>query len=238
MKYLYALLACMLPVALCAQISFSPEVGLNASNYRVKKDGKDVDTDFKLGGRIGLTVEKQISNSWYFQPSLLYVTNGYKGPFQAGHIIYIINTIELPLIMQYKFCRPGSSRYFIGAGPVVSITKDGVLRVVVGTINSRRDLGLGNSGAIDDIKIPDVGLRINGGYQHYTGVYAKIHAQWGFFNMLPGGNDDNYKKNYNFALSFGYFLGKHKNKVKEPKAKKEEIKAGENIEIIEDKQVK
>jgi hypothetical protein len=236
MKYLYALLAILLPVSLCAQISIAPEVGLNVSNYIVKEKGKHVNTSVKLGGRIGITAEKQLTNNLYLQPSLLYVTNGYKGPFQTGHVIYIVNTIELPIMLQYKFCAPGRSRFFVGAGPYVSINKDGAMRVVVGSINSRRDLGLGAS-VIDDIKIPDVGLRVNGGYQFYDGFYAKIHAQMGFLNMQPKGDEDNSKRHYNFGVSFGYLLGKHKNKVKQPKAKKEEVKEAEKPKVmIEERQ--
>jgi hypothetical protein len=205
----------------CAQVGFGPEVGLNVSNYMVKTNGSHIKSDFKLGGIIGGMFDIQLSNQVYLQPSILYVTNGYKLDFLSGSRLYILHALEVPVMVTYKFATPGCNRFFVGAGPFVTYNWDGVMRTVVDQdrVNSRNDLELGN-GATDEMTRWDVGGRIAGGYQMAEGLYFRAQAQLSALNIRP----DQYVfpnsslVNYNFGVSVGYLFG-NKNRVKTKKVK-------------------
>lgn len=236
MRYLYAILGLLAMTSnpARAQIGFAPEVGLNVSNYAIKHSGVHANSDMKLGGILGGVVDIQLTDNLYLQPSILYVTNGYKIDFdyynnanpthlQPGSHVFIIYNLELPVMLNYKFATPGCNRFFAGAGPYVAYSWDGAMRYKVegANINSRADIPFGG-GSNDSMTRWDVGPRINGGYQMSEGFYVRVHAQMGFFNLRPDHYPDNSKMtNYNFGVSIGYMFGGGKNHAKTAKVKVE-----------------
>ncbi|MES2701247.1 MAG: porin family protein [Bacteroidota bacterium] len=235
MRSFYLLL---LAVAGCtaahARIGFGPLVGLNISDYNKEIYKKDIKTQLKLGGRLGILFDIPFSNHLSLQPGINYVTNGYKAPHYvttgynvplvpAGEIVWIINTVEVPVNLEYKFGDSCDNHFFVGGGPFVAWNKGGRLHLrgnniggSGGPIDTKRDVYVGTAPS-DDIKPWDVGFGVNVGYEFKEGLFARAHYQMGFLNLQPTGNDDNALRNYNFGLSIGYFFhtkAKVKNKAK------------------------
>lgn len=207
MKFLPSLVALLLAAASAnAQVGIGPELGFNASGYNHVKDNEKVNTDLKYGGRIGVVFDWGLSDHLYLQPAALYVTNGYKEAFQNGTKTFLINTIEVPINLEYKFSTPEHNRFFVGAGPFIGFNKAGAVKTDVGKVHSRRDILIG-TGDADEIIVFDLGAGVNGGYELSEGFYVRLRAQMGFLNIQPHGDSFNSLKSYNFGISFGYLFG-------------------------------
>ena len=75
-----------------AQVGFGIEAGFNVSDYTLKTNNNIKPTDPKLGGRLGVISDIGITDNFYFQPGLHYVTNGYKAFITNGYEQYILNS--------------------------------------------------------------------------------------------------------------------------------------------------
>jgi hypothetical protein len=208
-----------------AQFGIGPLLGLNISDYRQTMEGIEHKNLVKLGGRIGMLFENPFNQHLYLQPGINYVTNGYKGNYANADILFVINTIEIPLNLEYKLGNECSNRFFFGGGPYFGLVKDGFIHLTSGiNVDSRRDLYIGPA-VSDDVKRWDAGFGLNIGCELKGALIGRVHYQQGFRNVLPLGNDANSLYNYNCGLSVAYlFHVKHQIKHK-VKRKHEEEKA-------------
>ncbi len=202
---------------LFAQVGFGPEVGLNGSAYNVRSGGVGVDAQARLGARIGAIADMAINENLYFQPGILYTGTGYKTNLPIGWEQYVINTIEVPLNLQYKIGMLGRDRFFVGAGVFAGYNRGGYYRrhvpamSVFPAIDSRRNLNVGNWTA-DDINTFDFGFGANIGYQTTSGLFVRLRTQMGIINMRPGGTADNSIRSTSTSITFGYiFYRRHAN---------------------------
>jgi hypothetical protein len=193
-----------------AQIGFGVEAGVNASDYTVKKGGNTAATDFRYGARFGLLSDLALSDNFYFQPGVYYLSGGYKMKVTGADVETIIHTIQIPLNVQYKIGVLGSNRLFVGAGPYISWNKDGTFHVVATGIDSRSDLKIGST-VSDQMKSIDLGLGANVGYQITEGLFVRMRYQKGFTQLDPGGVSGNTARSSGFCLSVGYLFYRKNN---------------------------
>ena len=211
--FLFAVLLCT-AVSATAQIGFGPEVGFNLSNYTGKENGKKISHSPKYGGMFGGILELEISDHFFFLPGLFDYRNGFAESYAGGTKTYAVNTIEVPLNIEYKFGPPQKVKFFVGAGPYFDLNYDGTVVTSVLPIYSTYDIRMGND-ATDDIRSFDIGLGAFGVYQITRGLFFRARYQYGFLNMLPQGNTNNSLYNRSFSLSLGYmFPGDMKAKKK------------------------
>lgn len=204
-KFLLSACLCFGISSLHAQTGFGIEAGYNLSNYTIKSKGNMVPTDMRYGGRIGILSDMALTDNLYFQPGIYYVSNGYKMNITNGYHSYRINTIEIPLNIEYKIGMLGTNRVFLGAGPYVGLNKDGNLLVHTNITDSRRDLMLGAKKG-NDFKALDLGAGVNVGFQLTAGLFARLRGQMGIANLDPMGSKDSYVRNYSFSFSVGYLF--------------------------------
>lgn len=188
-----------------AQMGFGIEAGYNLSNYTIRSKGAMIPTDMRYGGRLGALADMALTDNLYFQPGIYYVSNGYKMNIANGYQSYRVNTIEIPLNIEYKIGMLGTNRVFLGAGPYVGWNKDGNVLVHTNVVDSRRDLMFGAKKG-NDFKAIDFGAGVNVGFQLTAGLFARLRGQMGIVNLDPSGTKDSYIRNYGFSLSVGYLF--------------------------------
>jgi len=203
--FLLSLLGSTLALSSSAQMGFGVEAGLNFSNYNVKRNGVMNQSDFRNGGRIGILSDMALTDNLFFQPGIYYVNNGYKTDITGGFNQINVNSIEIPLYLQYKIGMLGVNRIFLGAGPYMAWNKDGTNYTHTATIDSKSDLKVGSK-VTDVIRPFDIGAGINFGYQVTAGLFVRARAQMGILNQYPGGTPDSYTKSYGFSISAGYLF--------------------------------
>ena len=211
-----------------AQIGYGPEVGLNISDYYGKAAGKKISTDVKYGGMFGANVEIELTDHFFLLPGLFNYRNGYTTPHSTGTSTIAINTIEIPVNIEYKFGPPERVKFFVGLGPYVGINYGGTLITSAPSVYSTRDVYIGST-ADNDIKRIDVGMAGWGVYQITRGLFFRARYQHGILNMRPSGDANNTLRNYSFSLSAGYMFpgdlkARNEPQIEEDKAAKKEHK--------------
>jgi len=207
MKRIFLLSAFLLPATISgyAQMGFGAEIGYNLSNYSVKLNGAMASTDFRGSARLGALSDMAITDNLYFQPGVYYVANGYKTDIAGGFRQYTVNTIEIPLNIEYKIGMLGTNRVFLGAGPYFGYNISGTNYVHTKTVESRSALNVGK-GVANDFRQIDLGAGINIGYQHTSGLFARFRSQMGFLDLYPGTAANSSITSYSFCLSAGYLF--------------------------------
>jgi Outer membrane protein beta-barrel domain len=193
-----------------AQIAFAPELGLNLANMAINDEGTKVSTSMKAGLTVGAIVDIGFTDNLYLQPGLFYMMNGAK--FSGGS--YNVNTIQIPVNVEYKLGDPGDNRFFFGAGPYLGYNVSANTKV--GSTNTKIDIGTDKTK--DGLKPLDIGLGVNLGYLLSNGFFARAHYQLGLTDLNPVGKSDHSIKTSGLGLTVGYYLGGKK--AKKPAGKK------------------
>ncbi|MCW3120734.1 MAG: hypothetical protein JWQ38_226 [Flavipsychrobacter sp.] len=197
-----------------AQVSFAPELGLNISQYRMSYAGISPSLDARFGLRLGGVADIGFNDNWSVQPGLFYVMNGFNYTetipfFGTAELKEKINTIEIPVNVMYKFGDPGGNRFFIGAGPIIGMNIGGQQEASFAGLSTSQSLKIGSDSTNSDLKMLDIGVGINLGYELSSGLFFRGRYQMGLSNVAPGGDADNYLKSAGYGVSIGYmFHGK------------------------------
>ncbi len=207
-KIILSLLAVgMLSSAANAQIVFAPELGLNLANLAVKTGGASLSTSMKAGLGIGANVEIGLTDNLFLQPGLFYEMTGCN--FSGGSIN--VNTITIPVNVNYKLGDEGDNRFFFGVGPYLGYNISAKSKV--GSTSTTIDIGTDK--AKDGLKPMDFGAGVNVGYILANGLFFRAHYQFGFANLDPISDADNSMKTSAIGITAGYYLGgKHGKKGK------------------------
>ena len=187
-----------------AQLAIAPELGLNMSNMSLKAAGATIDSKMKAGLAVGAVVDFGLSDNLYIQPGLFYLMNGYKD--NTGDGVFSVNTIQIPINVQYKLGEEGGNRFFFGVGPYLAYNLGASYKV--GGVSTTIDIGTDKSK--DGLKPMDFGLGLNLGYLLSNGFYARAHYQMGLSNLAVNGDSDNSMKTSAIGLTVGYYFGGHK----------------------------
>jgi hypothetical protein len=222
---LSSLLGMLLAFTAKGQFTFGPELSLNVSNYSIEAPGLFTPTTaWFFGGRIGGIADCGITDNIYIQPGIYYSLNGikysYSFPF-VGSIDFSshINTIQIPINVQYKFGDKGGNRIFVGLGPFIGINLGGSAKVSVASsflgasFDSSAKFTVGSDSS-DFIKRFDYGIGINAGYQMTNGLFFRAYYQRGLANLEPVGDAANSLKSVNYGISAGYLIDSKKGKKK------------------------
>jgi len=222
------------PLTSPAQVKYGAEATLNVSNYTIKTPGLLVPTTFWVPGfSIGGLADYSINDNISLQPGLFFAINGikysYTIPFLgSADFSAHINTIQIPVNVQYKFGDAAGNRFFVGAGPFfavnlsgsakANVSGNGLIPFGIPTIDSSASLKVGSDSS-DYIKRFDFGVGVNGGYELKNGLFFRLHGQLGLLNLQPKGNASNSIKSMNYNVSVGYWLGKKSAKKDKYKTK-------------------
>jgi Outer membrane protein beta-barrel domain len=228
-----------------AQLSYGPELGVNLSNYRVEFPGFFPPTTLPIpGAHVGGIVNYRFSDHLAIEPGAFFSINGIKYTYNLyilGSITAVahLNTIRIPVNVNYTFGEPGGNCFFVGAGPFFGINlggsaratantsfpmADSFLLAAVGTTDSAQKITAGNDSS-DYIKRFDFGVGVNVGYQLSNGLFFRAGYTRGLLNMTPtAGGQTSAIHSVNYALSVGYYFGdrpkkKMKAKMNAPKKK-------------------
>jgi len=191
-------------VAANAQVGL--EMGLNMADLAIKSGGTSVATGFKPGFGMGTAADIGIGDGHlYFEPGLFFEMNGCKLTAGAGGN-YSINTITIPVYLEYKSGEKCGKRFFFGAGPVIGNNMSGSYTIngSGGVPDQSGSFTIGSNAG--DLKALDIGLGVNAGYQFRNGLYFRLHYQMGFANILGGGDGNNSIKSSAFGLTMGYIF--------------------------------
>jgi hypothetical protein len=191
-----------------AQIAIAPELGLNMANLAFKPSGS---TSMKAGAALGAIVDIGLTDNLFLQPGLFYEMTGCN--FSGGS--FNINTITVPVDVEYKLGEAGSGRFFFGAGPYLGYNISGTAK----GSGSSTSLKIG-SDKTDNIKAMDVGLGVNLGYMLASNLYFRGHYQFGFSNLDPSGASGVSTKTSAIGVTIGYYLGGKKSGKKSKGAAK------------------
>ncbi len=178
-----------------AQIRFGLKAGANFTTITEgPTSGTSKTMDLKLGAKVGLVLEKNISSKIALQSGLLYTQQGaYE---KQSDRYFILNYVELPV----NFLLKPTAKFSVGAGPYVAYGISEVTKVgkVVSTKN--------NFGDPDEPEVFDYGVNVLAGYEiidnwvigaNYSMGLANISQDKTFSRKLSG-----------FTLSMTKFFGR------------------------------
>lgn len=189
-----------------AQISFSPEIGLNLSKYV----GEDANSNDKVipGFKVGANVNIPVATNFYVAPGLFYSTKGSKNEFSLLGITttttQTVGYLELPINLMYRMPLGSNGAFFVTAGPYLAYGLNGSSMTEIGGNKSDKlDIKFGDG--LTERKPFDYGFNAGVGYETPYGFY--VRAQYGM-GLASFSNVDNYDvKNSSIQLGIGYNLG-------------------------------
>ena len=212
-------------------VRIAPEVGINFTDLSTQYSNRSDDNSLKPGLKVGGIVDISLSKYFSIQPGLFYSSKGAEQDYitytstnntttrDETQYSYRIDYLEMPLNFQVKFGHRRNGRYFVGAGPYVGYALGGIAKQTNGsvtafngggTVNHDRSngysLNIGDNPNTDDITRWDAGVNFNAGYLFRGGAYIRANYGQGLMNILPGGNDNNYVRNWGFGVSIGYMI--------------------------------
>lgn len=202
-----------------AQLSISPEAGLNIGNARYTvADGKfRPGTGTIVSPRFGALLQIPLYKGLHLQPGIFYSVKGaslISNEYVTSSATFTMNYIELPLNLLYRYNLGKAGGVFISAGPYAAMAFYGQKR---GNSTDIGDINFGNNpGEFDRL---DYGLNFGLGYITPIGFYFKGQYSTGLANLenTPGAS----YKNQALNISVGYtFYFKKKIKQSNPTSQK------------------
>jgi len=172
--------------------NFGVKAGLNLAN--VRGDAKNVSmlTSF----HVGAFAEFKISDTFSFQPELVYSVQGahmyYLGitiGFQPIDATYNFNYINLPLMAKYKV----SDNFSVLAGPQIGFLTSAKVKIGSGNFSDAE---------YHSYKSTDFGLNLGIIYELRNGLFFDLRYDIGFSNIIEESSFD--LKNSVISFSLGY----------------------------------
>lgn len=180
------------------------------SDVSVTLGGAKIQTQWKKAGTAGFLGDIQMDDHIYFQPGLFVELNGAMRPKDtslrpAGS--WDINTITIPLNIEYQTRSKCSSRFTIGGGPCIGINLSGQYSVDSFNYVPRRggDLVFGSDPA-SNMKEIDLRFGVHISYVPKKKFYIRARYQFGLFNLVPGGDQYNSIKTQSLGVVMGWLF--------------------------------
>jgi hypothetical protein len=189
-------------------------MGVNVQNlYGKDYNGRKLGNALILGFHAGANIQVRITQGFYFQPGLMFITKG-KGKY--NNIVRIttnISYIEIPMNFVYK-TQLGNGFIMFGIGPYVGYAIMGMEKTKVdGEDSQKQDIEFRNFVEAEDprnvlyYKALDAGGNVFFGGE-LEGIFVQLNIQVGMINInsnFKGLADDKSEvKNVGFGLSVGY----------------------------------
>lgn len=188
------LLTCMLAVVAIvgySQLRWDVKFGMNFSNMT-----KFDDADALPGFTLGAGLDYEFTENWAFQPGVMFTSRGYKyggdGLTVKSRPIYM----DIPLLGSYKFPIGPVAKFFINAGPYLSVGLGG--KIKAGDYDEK---------IFDDgWKRFDLGLQWGIGFELADHYLVNFTGQHGFISPFdfPDGYEGDRSRNMSFSIGVGY----------------------------------
>lgn len=186
-----------------AQVSVDPEVGFNNSIMRTKVGNMDArNSDSKNGLHVGVGVNFNLSNGFYFKPGLYYNELGGELNIIGIKSTTTLRYLSVPLNLGYNMpISDNIGSIFVEAGPQVAYAVNGQTKVkgLFGGENTS-DLNFGSKN--NETNPFDWGFNFGLGYTTPWGVYLKGSYGLGMGNL--SNVTDTKITNNSWNVSLGY----------------------------------
>jgi len=191
---LTALIAVITMVSVSAQ-NFGAKAGVNFASL----NGDDAeDFDGRTSFHIGAVVEFEISETFSFQPELMYSSQGAESSFSEEGFDYEmkikLDYLNIPLMAKYYV----TEGFSIEAGPQVGFLLSAKLEYEADGDSESEDIK-------DELSSIDFGLNFGLGYKLDSGLNFGARYNLGLSNV-DDSDDDMDLKNGVFQISVGYFF--------------------------------
>lgn len=213
-----------------AQVKFGVTGGVNLANVSTDfVDAEDApDGSIKIGPRIGVTADYDVTDIFTLRSGLLYSSKGYRvneeisffGITSSVESTFAVNYLEIPITGVYK-----AGDFEIMAGPYVAFGIGGKFEseVTVAGVTESEEFDIDFTNEVDasteenafPVKGLDVGLTLGAGYNVGPGVVNLFYSM-GLSNLTPDVSTDldpefdpadESVKNSVIGISFTYFFG-------------------------------
>ena len=182
-----------------AQTRFGVKAGGNLANMTSPSKVGTSDPSSILAFHVGGTMELDLSESVFLQPSLLYSQKGYTQSFaisntSTGDATARFNNIELPVNVMYRV----SDFLTVGGGPYAAYILSGKAKIAAAGQSYDQDINM------TDVNRLDAGLNLNVGYEVIPSLVINLNYSYGLTNIDKGGETT---KNRVLGLSISKFFG-------------------------------
>lgn len=198
------------------KVEIGAKAGMNVANVNYDSDGKNLNTDERIGLSLGVYAEIQLSNRWSVQPEILYSEQGLKQsgyfsgyvPYQESELPYDgdveitekINYLKVPVMMKYY---TGEGRkFYLEAGPELGINISAKAKTELdGYSNSTRIKGSNTTDIKDYTEGVDFALNFGLGYKFNDKF--NIGVRWGI-GLTDFDKTSDKQYNYVGTIGVGY----------------------------------
>ena len=192
-----------------AQVKFGVKAGLNLSNMTQKDDTHTYSNNYKMktGFHFGVTAEFPISESFSFEPGMLYSSKGYTEKETDYKVTAGVNYLEIPMNAIYKI-NLGGTMMLISAGPYLGFALSGKYKGTERGHDFDESINIGNNEDTDDIKALDYGLNIGVGAE-IKQITIGLQYGLGLANISSYTGEGSRASNKVIGISVGYKFGKN-----------------------------
>ena len=186
-------------------VSFGVKAGLNFSNVSSSGGGLTVTTSSTTGFHVGAVADIGFGNL-SLQPGVLYSTKGGSLNFSGGADKLTLNYVEVPVNLLYNI-PVGVGKLFIGGGPYVAFGLSGkstLSGTATSTGSGSESQSITFGSASGDVKNPDFGVNILGGFRFKSGFSLSAGYGIGLANLSNESSIST--KNNALSFSIGYFF--------------------------------
>ena len=216
--------ACLLTATNIMAQGLGAEVGLNLNTLTANINTEHVTSSFRPGFRAGILTEEALSDQLSLRYGLSYSAKGgnivFSHQFDNNGIAvqrnirgYMrIDYAEVPFSLIYSFHQRHSGHFFAGGGLYFSIAGGGIVAYDSDEIGQGGSLqsqysavypaSIGSTPG-DDFRMFDTGLQGQFGFEHRTGLYAKLGVSYGLLNVA---SYNNILRNRDLNFSLGYMI--------------------------------
>lgn len=197
-KIMLAAFAVVTLQATAQKVKFGARAGVNLASQSLSVGGEDFTS--KVGLTLGVVTEFSLGKSLSLQTGVGYSNRGAREAHMGHYDNYIINTLEVPVNVVYKF--PSKSGGFIlGAGPNIGLNLSAKVK---GHDEPEEEIKIGSG--VDQLKALDFGLNFVTGYEFNKKLFVQLNYNFGLTNLA---NISGFTQRGNqLGLTFGYFFGK------------------------------
>lgn len=168
--------------------------GATYSNLTIGTNDQSESGTYKPGFTVGITMDKSMGKSIYFQPAINYVQKGYKDKDNSNSKV-TFSYLELPLNFVYRVKK--ESGFFLGGGPSIGWG-------IGGTSEFNGEKEKIDFGGDSNPDLFEIEANIITGYKFTKKLQASFNFNFGL-TSLTDSKDVRVKNNY-FGLRLGYFF--------------------------------
>lgn len=220
-----------------AQILIGPAAGFHITSYKESLPGtfqrsKSNEMEKKVVDlQAGAVADILILHRLHLQSGLLFTTNSYKfvgRPVRFGVYseYYNIRSMELPLTVALQAGKSKQGHFFLAVGGFLAYNVSGRRHVENGWIAVPEPGPSGGAMGIKAVQVPEIeetlrfgdeigaryrriggGATANAGYQHKSGIFARVHYQERLVNHLKWEPGIVNFTSSNYGITVGYLLG-------------------------------